>query len=423
MRIDPYRIAVFLGTVWGLAFIFLIIDTSLSDPKSFDQSDYISSFYVAGHLFATGQTASLYPLSEDLSFTDSPFDKAAHRLLPGLPTHSTAVFMYTPLVALIFAPFSQLSPNISILAWQSLSIFSLALSAYLLSRTNNIKASDILNLSALYAPVIITLWSGQVSLVIGLLPLAGGYHLLKSDRPFLAGLVWSFMCLKPQFVFVPALVIMTLAFARRLECAVGFAVGILGLIGATFILVPISVIASWFHALQLSDTFFSGGVYKIRDYLVTSLPANLLLLLPTELRANVKWPIYTVAAALWTTGVWFCTALVRSASSNFSKVPLILAVALVLLPITSPYLLYYDLGILLPAGVILFDDGQPTSISRPLKFAALIGWMSINVYMLIFTFFSAHILQPLGLHLVLLGVAAQLIYTIKKISIISPVHH
>ncbi|HET7007544.1 MAG TPA: hypothetical protein VFK65_18710, partial [Candidatus Binatia bacterium] len=59
-EIDPYRIPVFLGTVWGLAFTLLMVDTNLADPKKFAESDYITTFYVAGYLMASGQAESLY---------------------------------------------------------------------------------------------------------------------------------------------------------------------------------------------------------------------------------------------------------------------------------------------------------------------------------------------------------------------------
>ncbi len=34
-QLDPHRIPVFLGTVWGLAITLLMVDTNLSNPASF----------------------------------------------------------------------------------------------------------------------------------------------------------------------------------------------------------------------------------------------------------------------------------------------------------------------------------------------------------------------------------------------------
>ena len=67
-QIDPHRILVFLATVWALAFDVPMVDTNLSDPKRFEESDYIMTFYVAGYLgFWSGR--KLYPPPNDCSFT------------------------------------------------------------------------------------------------------------------------------------------------------------------------------------------------------------------------------------------------------------------------------------------------------------------------------------------------------------------
>lgn len=408
-RFDPYRVLVFLGTVWGLAFIILMVDTNLSKPNFFDQSDYVMTFYVAGHLVTSGQDSNLYPTLTQSSFAHSPFDRAAHLLLPKLPEQSTAVFMYTPLVAWIFAPLSKVSPNISLLIWQTISILSLVLSAVFLSRSGKVKVSDILFLSALFFPIIATLWAGQVSLVIGLLPLSGGYLLFIRGRPFFAGLVWAFLSLKPQLVFVPAFLIFALAFARRFECCAGFVVGVAGLIILNMTLVPMAVTLSWLHSLQLGETFFSKGDYKIRDYLITSLPANILLALPAGLRTAVKWPLYGAAATLWVSAAWYCRRFIASGAHEFSKMSLILTVAVILLPITSPYLLYYDLCIFLVAGTILFGKGWPASLAASLKRIGLIGWAGISIYMIAFMTLQAHLAQPFLLHVILIGLFVKLI--------------
>ena len=415
-KIDPYRIPVFIGTVWGLAFTLLMVDTNLADPKNFAESDYITTFYVAGYLMASGQAESLYLGPNDSSFSQSRFNEAAHRLIPALPEQSTAIFAYTPLVAWIFAPLSKVGPNVSLLFWQIISLLALLLSAVILSRTSNTRATDILFLSSLFSPVITTLWSGQVSLVFGLLPLSAGYFLLKKGRPFLAGLTWCLLCLKPQFVFVPGLVIFALVLAGRFECFVGFVVGVIALIGLTVMFVPMTVTTSWLYSLQLRETLSYAGVFKIREYLVTSLPADILLMLPIKLGTSIKWPIYIAAATLWLAGAWRCQKLMKSTQlDEFSKISLTLIVALMLLPITSPYLLYYDLCIFLPAGVILLGNGWRALPSASLKFIGLIGWLGISGYMLAFMTLPERFVQPLVLQFILLGLLYKLSQTLDGI--------
>jgi|SoiMethySBSTD1v2_1073268.scaffolds.fasta_scaffold14106_11 glycosyl transferase family 87 len=415
-QMDQRRILVFLGTVWSLAFTLLMVDTNFADPKNFAESDYITTFHVAGYLMTSGQAESLYPAPNDSSFTRSRFDEAAHRLIPSLPEKSTAIFAYTPLVAWMFGLLGKLSPNISLLIWQMISVLGLWLSAVFLSHASNQRASDILFLSSLFLPVITTLWSGQVSLVFGLLPLSAGYFWFKKDRPFLAGLAWSLLSLKPQFVFVPALVSFALVLAGRFKCCIGFFVGVIALIGLTVVFVPMTVTTSWLYSLHLRETLSYTGVYKIREYLVTSLPADILLQVPIELSGRIKWPIYIGAATLWLAGAWRCKKLINSTSlTEFQKISLTLTMALLLLPLTSPYLLYYDLCVFLPSGVILLETGWPALRSLSLRFIALIGWAGISAYMLTFMTLPERFVQPLLLQLILLSLLYKLNKTLDSL--------
>ncbi len=104
--------------------------------------------------------------------------------------------------------------------------------------------------------------------------------------------------------------------------------------------VPMTVIISWLYSLQLRETLSYAGVFKIREYLVTSLPADILLMLPIELGSIVKWPIYIAVATLWIAGAWRCKKFIDSTLvDEFPKISLSLLMALMLLPIVSPYLL------------------------------------------------------------------------------------
>jgi len=419
LKVGLHQLAVFLGTVWGLTFILLMVDTNLSDPNKFVESDYIVDFYPAGHLAATGQVSELYPGPNDNSIWDSPFDKAAHSLLPQLSKDSPAIFRYSPLVAAIFAPFSILSPHISLLAWQMTSIAALILSCIFLSRTNLAKAVDIVFLSALFFPVMVNLWAGQVSLVLGLLPLSAGYFLLIKECPFASGLAWSFLALKPQYFPVPVLVALAQAFIGRLQCIAGLIAGVLGLVVANVALFPMAVSINWLYSLRFSDVIYSSGQYKLPVHLMTSLPMDLLILVPIGSRAMAKLPIYCAVAALWLTGLWQSKRVVNSKLDEGSKVSLTLVTALLLLPLTSPHLLYYDLCMILPAGVILLENKWPQPQSVFLKRVALVGWISISIYALVFLNVRPNLGLPLALLAILLVLFVELLRCIKKICTIS----
>ena len=139
-----------------------------------------------------------------------------------------------------------------------------------------------------------------------------------------------------------------------------------------------------------------------------------------ELGANVKWPIYIAAATLWLAGAWRCKKLIKSTLlDEFPKISLTLLVALMLLPITSPYLLYYDLCLFVPAGVILLGNGWQASPSVSFKFIGLIGWLSISAYMLAFMTLPDPFVQPLLLQLILLCLLHKLSKTLDRICPVS----
>jgi hypothetical protein len=362
----------------------------------------------------------LYPTVNDPSLAQSSFNKAAHLLLPDLSDDAIALFGYSPFLAwVLFQPLSKFRPHISLLVWQGLSIVALIFSAFFLSRASKVKSSDIVFFSSLFLPIIATLWSGQLSLVVGLFPLSAGYLLLRRNQPVLAGFIWSFLILKPQFLPVAAFVAFAFALSRRFECIVGITLGIIGIIAANMTVVPVAVSMNWLHSVRLIEFIFSSGSYEIPTHLMTCLPVNLLLALPIESRATFKWFTYSAAALLWLAALWKCKKTAQSNLDESLKLSLILTVGIFLLPLTSPRLLYYDLCLFLPAGVILLANDRLGSQSRPLKRLALTAWISISVYMLVFMNVAARVELPLVLELILLVLFADLLRRIDRIRFVT----
>lgn len=417
MRISPYRILLFLAKTWTILAIIVIVYTALHLPRSAESTDYVMNFYVAGHLAASGEPNRLYPEPDAASFTGSPFNKAAHALLPELSQSLTAAYMYSPAVALIFAPLSTLKPNLSLLLWQGISLIALALSCFFLSKTTNVKASDTFFLSFLFFPVFITLWIGQLSIVLGLLPLCGGYLLLMKDRPFLAGLCWSCLALKPQLLPAAGFVTLVLATAGRPQCLAGAVLGGAGLLAANLILFPSEITLSWLKSFRVSDAIFSAGMYTLPTHLVTSLPSSLLMLYPVSQRSLVKLPLYVAVAALWLIGFWRCRRLARANLGDHQKVSLMIAIGLILLPLVVPHMLYYDLCTLVPVGVILLRENLLTSQAAFLKGSAWAVWLAISSYFPLFLAFDPNAIQPLVLESVLLMFFAGMLWTFNKISL------
>ena len=410
-----YRALVFLATVFALASgIFLLDNNLFSQRERFQESDFIMTFYVAGHLVASGRSDELYPQPDARSFIDSPFDKAAHALLPHLPKATTGAYMYIPLVAGFFAPFSFIDPNLSLFLWQALSVLALGLSCLLLSRLTAWKTSDAFFLSFLYTPVFLTLWAGQLGLGLGLLPLCAGYVLLLRQRPLAAGFVWSVLLLKPQYFFPAVFVALACAVRRRYRALVGIMLGLTVLIALTILAFSPSVTLQWLLSHRVSDAYFFEGLQGIPNHLLTGLPANLMVLFPVNERRAVKFPLYAGAAALWLFGLWFCTRAKWSQLEGSAKVSLTFVIGLVLSSLTLPHLLYYDLCVLLPAGFLLLAKNGPLPSQKGLRTIAVLGWITVSGFLPLLLSFTKQKLLPLSLELILLILFMLLLRHVNK---------
>lgn len=394
---------VFLATAWTVtSWIFLIDNNLFSQRERFQESDFIMTFYVAGRLVLEDRSDELYPSPEANSFIDSPFDKAAHEFLPHLPKATNGAYMYTPLVAGFFAPFSLAGPNLSLLIWQALSVLALAFSCRIMAQMTEAKASDMFFLSSLYAPVLLTLWTGQLGLGFGLAPLCAGYYLLLRRWPLAAGFVWSLLLLKPQYFLAAAFVALLLALNGRYRTLAGMTGGVILLVGLTVLVFSPELTTQWLLSHRVSDATYSSGLHLIPTHLITGLPANVMILFPPGARAALKWPLYGASAALWLIGLWSGVKLARAKLPETTWMPLAFIIGVALCAVTLPHLLYYDLCVLIPAGALLLGKGEPLRAQKYFRSIGLAGWIVVTAFLPLLLAFTAQKLLPLALELILL---------------------
>ena len=385
-------------------FVSTILFVNFANPRQIDSSDYVSSFYVAGRLAADGQFDRLYPGPDVKSFHDSPFNDSAHQLLPQLPERLATNFMYPPFAAWIFAPLSMLSPNVSLLAWQLISMGALGLACLLLSRTANVRPRDLFLLGFLFFPVFITVLIGQAGILFGLLPLSLGYWFLSRGSPLAAGVVWAALALKPTFLPVAGLVSVTYAATGRVRLLLGMLLGLCGWLLMNYFLVPTGMLAAWIRSLRWSDAIFSGEDYQVPVHLVTSIPADLMMRFSPDARGLLKPVLYGLSVSLGLFSVWQCRRILASRLPEDMGRLAVFAASLAILPLSSPHLLYYDLVTMFPMGLILLDRrwGQPPL--HGLRRLVLLSWVSIGAYFLFFSFVGGFSPSSLILLLILLTV-------------------
>ncbi|MBI4534562.1 MAG: DUF2029 domain-containing protein [Candidatus Melainabacteria bacterium] len=402
-----------MARIWGITVIVLLVSIDFAMPQLMERSDYLEAFYVAGHLVATGHASALYPPSGIQSFAGTPFDIHAHELLKHLDSPAgalAAIYMYSPLNACLFAPLSLLSPLVSLLWWQGISLIALACCAKLLARILDVKASSLFFVSLMFLPVFHTLLIGQLGIVFGLLPITYGYFLLHKGKPFLAGLIWSMLLLKPQFLVVILVFALSLAVARHHQCLIGILGGVILLATLNIICLGPKVALGWLSCMKLAET-----TYQFPYYLLVGLPSIVVMLLPLSVRLMAKLPVYGAAFALGANAIWQGRKLLLSGLTQDAKFSLLMVLSSSLAPLVVPHFLFYDLSCLLPAGIIAYHLPGEGGLRKKLSVLASVTWLCINAYFLLFFFAKSNWAHPWFLSCMLLVVHGLVSVAILKL--------
>ncbi len=371
---------------WGVILISLFFYTDLTMPAINQNSDYLMTFYTAGELVREGNTAALYPPADAGTFVDTPFDKAAHVILPLLPARATAEYMYMPAVAGFFAPFSLVGPSQSLLAWQIVSLAALAVCAFLFSskfnhesNANGLKASAFWVALSLI-PLAISIWIGQVSVVFGLLPFMLGLFFILKKKDFLGGCCWALTVIKPQFL-VPALMLsVALAATRRFRPTIGIVCGIALFAVLNLVAFSSSLVEHWLTTLKLAEIVYSDLKFGVAQHIATILPRAIILLLPVSQHSIAKPIVYAMSAILGSIGLYFCVKLMRSKLNDANKIALAAIVCIFATPIIVPHVFFYDYSIFIGAGFLAYAFKWAADLDWRLKSLLWLGWAMTNIY-------------------------------------------
>lgn len=407
--------------------LFLPLLIAASQAVIMQGSDFVMTFYPVGKMVVAGLAQNIYPPPSAMSFVDAPFNLYVHQLLTFLPKQYVAVYMYSPLMALFFVPFSFMTPQHALIAWQGLSIIVLALVAWLSSRGDRWLAIEYFSMLALFCPVFHTLLIGHLGIVVGLLPLALGYGLLSRGKEVAGGMVWGALLLKPQFLPTVLLVCGALFFSKRPKATIGFALGLLifGL-ATVFALGPDSFV-QWLNSFKMSDTIFAKAGYQFPAYMVVSLPAVIVQTFPGL--AATKIVAYGLAALIGLFALWRATTIlngakpaiqstidsVGSARSHRAALALVMLEGLFVLPLVLPHFLFYDFcGIGLLA--VIAGQGHLWGVEAGrVKFLRQATWWCCNLYYLSFMFLSVAPLKQ-WYALLLVAVFAFFFYKIPGVA-------
>ncbi|MGH9373840.1 MAG: glycosyltransferase 87 family protein, partial [Vicinamibacterales bacterium] len=164
-------------------------DRSIAGPMK--GADFLQ-FYTIGSLVTTGHTADLYDVD------------ALHRAQVALVPESAPELyppVYPPHAALVFAPFSLVSFRSAMFLWNLLTIavfWVIVRSAWRPVAQHLPDSLFVLAAAAAFAPFWSLILHGQATILI-LTAFWAGWKGLERQRPFLAGLAFGLLLIKPQF--------------------------------------------------------------------------------------------------------------------------------------------------------------------------------------------------------------------------------
>jgi glycosyl transferase family 87 len=340
--------------LWILAIVTLVAgadNRSIAGPLK--GADF-SQFYTMGSLVRAHQTASLYDFA------------ALHRAQVTLIPESESVLylpVYPPQAALLFAPFSTFSYRTALMVWIFITIALFAVivrSAWLPVARYLDDPVLVIAAAAAFPPFWSLVAHGQNTIVI----LAGfwaGWLALERERPFLAGLAFGLLLLKPQFA-IP-LVVVVLA-CGEWAMLIGALTSVAIQAGSAWLLLGWSVLKA--YAAFIPAILRNAELLEPKPYQTHSLKSL------TELMPSwIGWPLWGLLAA----GVLVYT--VRAWRSN-TTVRVRLGVVIFASVLVNPHLLIYDATILvLP---LIWIGAYAQEHSRPedaWTFWTIVYWMFV----------------------------------------------
>jgi hypothetical protein len=284
-------------------------------------------YYVAGRLVAEGRAELVY---------DLPAMSARQAEVGGPAWKGVLPFRYPPFYALCFAATSRLPYEASWVVWTAASLLASAVAGWALGLR---PGWAWLGWALCFYPVFAAVSFGQNSL-LSLTLLALSYRLLCRERPFAAGAVAGLLLYKPQLLLGVGL--LWLADRRRgWPALLGLAVAGAALAGASACLLPAA-------SRAYLDSF--GGIVGMQDRLALAQQQSTqglwMLLLPGQDRLAMA---LSVACSLLGVGLF---AAFRARAR--AELPVQFAVAVLLTPWLTPYVMIYDWSILLVPAALLW---------------------------------------------------------------------
>lgn len=381
MNFQPKQLFGAIGFGWTLLVLLLMLYCDFEMPALMQNSDFLSCIYSGAKLFALGRFSEIYAPYNATGFAHQPCDIAAHQFLPGFNPNLVAEFNYSPVVAWLLSPLSYLSPHLAMFAWQLLSIGAVVLAIWFLVPKKS--RASALRSSMIFLPLPIALWIGQLDLVFGVLFFSWGYYLARNNKLFLSGLVFSFACLKPQFIVVPGLLALVYLAKKEWQFAVGLAAGLIAVMASNLMVGSVELFQQWLANVKLCEKIFTAADNGLAEHLLVSLPGLMFRFFPPEHFALMKPIVYLSGATLGLWTAWVCVQFRKAHGDSNAWLIYTYVSGLLLMPFVVPAMLFYDLSLFLTIAFVCLDRDAISSLRFPVGQFILAGATAINVYAII----------------------------------------
>ncbi len=136
-------------------------------------------------------------------------------------------------------------------------------------------------IAVMFLPILITVWIGQIGILVGVLPLSFGFRFLLNKRPILAGLVMSLCAVKPQLSVAAMFLAASPVIEKEGKCLIAMIFGVILFLLANLLVFGPTVLGLWLHSLKVCEHIFSIS-QAMNTQMATSLARTIILMLPKE---------------------------------------------------------------------------------------------------------------------------------------------
>jgi hypothetical protein len=320
------------GALWAAWLLNLLIGKGNTDLAGHLIGTDFVAFYTAGKIILMGRSPELYSLELAHTIQQELYGGFSFNFNP---------FLNPPHYALLMAPFASIPYPWAPLIWIGLGLACLWLSVKLLGAEH---PTLTFFFALTWLPVFYAASFGQ-NAFLSLLIFSLTYFLWKRNHHLLAGLIFSLLFYKPQFLIGVGL-LWLLDGRRNWKALLGLGIGCLIQILLNFWLLPGATQAYLTYALKINSNLM--GVEGFPMWNAFSMQAFWLALLPGF--KGLAQALYLVCT------ITFLYFFIKFWKKNRNQQAVMFSAAVVWLVLAIPYIMVYDWTLLLVPAILLWEN-------------------------------------------------------------------